>query len=50
MRYSVCSDNRLSGPALWTAEVVGGLISEWRVYEDNTTNRKLLAAEDPSDL
>jgi ketosteroid isomerase-like protein len=48
--YSVCSDNRLSGPALWTAKVVAGLISEWRVYEDNTTNRKLLAAEDPSGL
>jgi ketosteroid isomerase-like protein len=45
--YSVCSDNRLSGPALWTARVVGGLISEWRVYDDSAANRELLAAEDP---
>jgi ketosteroid isomerase-like protein len=40
--YSVCSDRRLAGPAIWTAKIQGGLIREWRVYEDNATNRALL--------
>lgn len=39
---SVCTDNRLAGPALWTAKLTGDLISEWRVYEDTAENRQLL--------
>jgi ketosteroid isomerase-like protein len=31
---STCSFAPLAGPALWTAEVEGGKVTEWRVYED----------------
>jgi len=44
--HSTCSDRRLSGPALWTAKMVGGQVAEWRVYEDTHANRKLLAIAD----
>ena len=40
--YSQCSDPILAGPALWTAKIKAGRIYEWRVYEDNAANRKLL--------
>lgn len=39
---SICSDPRLDGPALWTAEVRYDRISEWRVYDDTDSNRRLL--------
>jgi hypothetical protein len=44
--YSVCSDIRLAGPALWTAKIKGELIAEWRVYEDTSANRALLRVTD----
>ena len=44
--HSTCSDSRLSGPALWTAKIVGEQVAEWRVYEDTHANRKLLAIAD----
>jgi hypothetical protein len=39
---SSCSDVRLDGPALWVAKASDDKIAEWRVYEDTTTNRRLL--------
>lgn len=40
---SVCTDHvDLDGPAIWTARVVGGLVSEWRVYEDTPQVRRQL--------
>ena len=40
--YSTCSYKPLDGPALWTAKVHGGRVSEWRVYEDTPLNRRKL--------
>jgi len=41
--YSTCSNEpALEGPAIWTAKVQGGLVAEWRVYEDTKENRKKL--------
>ena len=40
--HSRCSDQRLNGPALWTAIIKNNLIQEWRVYDDTPENRKLL--------
>ena len=37
--YSTCSYGPLDGPALWSARVRGGLVSEWRVYLDTPENR-----------
>jgi ketosteroid isomerase-like protein len=39
---SACSDQRLDGPALWTATVRENKISEWRVYDDTPNNRRKL--------
>ena len=39
---STCSDARLQGPALWSAEVRGGLVSERRVYKDTPSERARL--------
>jgi ketosteroid isomerase-like protein len=37
---SVCSEHPdLAGPALWTARVDGGLVAEWRVYDDTPETR-----------
>ena len=36
---SECSDERLRGPALWSARVRAGLLSEWRVQDDTPVNR-----------
>jgi ketosteroid isomerase-like protein len=44
--YSVCSDARLAGPALWTATIEGQLIAEWRVYEHTSANRAMLGLKD----
>jgi len=38
--YSICSDKRLSGPAIWTATIRGEKVVEWRVYADTTDNRQ----------
>lgn len=40
--YSTCSDERLGGPAIWTAQITNGAISEWRVYGDNAETRAAL--------
>jgi ketosteroid isomerase-like protein len=40
--YSTCSDDRLDGPAIWTAKVENDLVREWRVYLDTTENREKL--------
>lgn len=38
--YSTCStEPALEGPAIWRAKVIGGQVSEWRVYEDTDENR-----------
>jgi ketosteroid isomerase-like protein len=39
---SLCTDPRLSGPALWRARVRGAKISEWQVYADTAENRVIL--------
>jgi ketosteroid isomerase-like protein len=39
---SVCSDPRLAGPALWSAEIRGGLVAKWCVYDDTAENRNRL--------
>ena len=44
--HSVCSDLRLAGPALWSARIAGGLIAEWRVYDDTIASRALLGVTD----
>lgn len=45
--YSRCSDTRLDGPAIWTANARNGTIAEWRVYEDTSENRRLLSISLP---
>lgn len=40
--HSTCSASILEGPAIWTAAIENDKVKEWRVYEDNNTNRKLL--------
>lgn len=37
---SVCSDDRLAGPALWTAKVRDGAVAEWRVRDDAPDERR----------
>lgn len=37
---AVCSDERLDGPALWTAVVEARRVQEWRVREDTPENRR----------
>ena len=32
--HSTCSDQRLEGPARWTAKIRDGKVAAWRVYED----------------
>jgi ketosteroid isomerase-like protein len=43
---SSCSDQRLDGPALWTARLRDDRVSEWRVLEDNASNRHSLGLRD----
>ena len=43
--HSNCPDERLDGPAIWTAEVRDGKLAEWRVYEDTAENRRELGIE-----
>ena len=43
---SVCAiDPELDGPAIWTANVRGNRVSEWRVYEDTPENRLRLGID-----
>ena len=44
-RYSTCSYEPLDGPALWSARVRGGLVSEWRVYKETPENGKKIGLE-----
>jgi ketosteroid isomerase-like protein len=39
---STCSEQLLDGPALWTAQVSGDKVAEWRVYTDTAENRAAL--------
>jgi len=41
-RSSCSNEPMLDGPALWTAKVQDGKVSEWRVYDDTQKNRKHL--------
>lgn len=46
--HSNCPDERLDGPAVWTAEVRGGRVAEWRVYDDTPEIRiRLGIGDDP---
>jgi len=40
--YSTCSHKQLDGPSIWTAKIRNDRVSEWRVYEDTTSNRQQL--------
>jgi ketosteroid isomerase-like protein len=41
--HSECSVPSLRGPALWTATIRAGTVTEWRVYDDTPENRRRLA-------
>jgi ketosteroid isomerase-like protein len=43
--HSTCSEKQLDGPALWTAQLRGEKVAEWRVYDDTPENRKRLGLE-----
>jgi ketosteroid isomerase-like protein len=45
---SICSHERLAGPALWTAKVSGTRVAQWRVYEDTVENRARLGVDGSS--
>lgn len=38
--YSTCSYKPLDAPALWSAKIREGRVSEWRVYKDTLQNRR----------
>lgn len=38
--HSECSEPALAGPAMWTAVVLDGLVSEWRVEDADETKRR----------
>jgi hypothetical protein len=40
--FSECSYDPLNCPAIWTAEITDGLVSEWRVYDDTEEVRRKL--------
>jgi hypothetical protein len=45
--FSMCpSVPELEGPALWPAVIRDGGISEWRVYEDTHSQRRLMGIDD----
>jgi ketosteroid isomerase-like protein len=44
--HSTCSYEPLDGPALWTAKIHQGAVSEWRVYEDTQEQRRNLGVAD----
>lgn len=39
---SECSVAALDGPAIWTARIHGGMVAEWRVYDDTSEVREHL--------
>jgi ketosteroid isomerase-like protein len=39
---SVCTEESLNGPAIWTALIKDDRVEEWRVYKDNEETRKKL--------
>ncbi|TFG31370.1 nuclear transport factor 2 family protein [Candidatus Thorarchaeota archaeon] len=44
--YSTCSNEPvLDGPAMWSAKLCDGKLSEWRVYLDTPENRSILGIE-----
>jgi len=44
--YSICpNESLLDGPAVWSAKVRDGKLSEWRVYLDSPENRSILGIE-----
>jgi ketosteroid isomerase-like protein len=43
---SRCDTPELDGPALWSARVLNGLVSEWRVHDDTAANRRALGIID----
>ena len=40
--HSTCSDQRLTGPAIWTAKLKDHTVAEWRVYDDTLETRSQL--------
>ena len=40
--YSECSEEVLSGPAIWKAVIHGHQVAEWRVYDDTQEVREQL--------
>ncbi len=40
--YSVCAEPALDGPAIWSAQVRGGKVAEWRVHDDTARARTQL--------
>ena len=44
--HSTCADQRLEGPALWTAKIRDEKVAAWRVYEDTADNRQRLRIND----
>lgn len=43
--HSVCTHPALRGPAIWTARVRDGMLTEWRVHEDTSDQRALLGLD-----
>jgi uncharacterized glyoxalase superfamily protein PhnB len=41
--HSRCSEQALSGPAIWTAKIQGGRVAEWRVHDDDDDIRRSLS-------
>ncbi|MCX6149526.1 MAG: hypothetical protein NTX22_03260 [Ignavibacteriales bacterium] len=39
--YAYWNEDNTYDPAIWTAKIENDLITEWRIYYDNTENRKL---------
>ena len=39
---SICSDERLKGPAIWKTKTRGNKVAEWRVYDDTREIRQQL--------
>lgn len=38
--YAYWSEPNRHDPAIWTAEIVGGLVAEWHIYYDTAQNRR----------
>jgi ketosteroid isomerase-like protein len=43
--FSDCSHASLDGPSIWTARIRDGLVSEWRVYNDEDEVRQALGID-----